>query len=149
MHNNITVLAYELAVEAMGALRLLKGFESKLDQINHKLEVLLMNDEEAKVKMQEIVASNNAIVTAVTDVAGDLNEANTEINAKLAALQATIDQLQANAAGLSPELQALITDAATQTAATAASMAAVQAASQSLADIVPNPVLVGPDAPTV
>ena len=130
-NNDVLVLTLQCLLEALKAL-------NNNTSINQKLEVLTMNDQEAQAKMNEIIASNTAVMAAVTDISNDLVEASTEINARIAELQAAIDALTAAAPGLSPELQALIDSAATQVAATSVSLAPVQTASQALADIVPN-----------
>ena len=97
-----------------------------------------MNDQEAQAKINDIIASQAAISAAVSDVSGNLTEAQAEVVAKIAELQATIDALTAAAPGLSAELQALIDTAASQAATVSDSLVQVQAASQALADIVPN-----------
>lgn len=125
------IMALSCVLEALKAI-------NSHNIILQKLEEILMNDQEAQAKMNEIVASNAVIVAAVTDVSADLVEATAEINARIVELQATIDELMLAAPGLSPELQALIESASAQTAATAASMSPLQAASQVLADVVPN-----------
>ena len=131
LENKALVLALACIHEALKAL-------NNHQSIDNKLEKLLMNDQEAQAKLNEIIASNTAIVTAVTDISGDLAEASTEINARITELQTTIDELSQAATGLSPELQALIDSAAAQSAEVSASLAPVQTASQALADIVPN-----------
>lgn len=129
--NEAVVLALQALLESLKAL-------NNQTLILTKLERLLMNDQEAQTKLNAIIASQSAQAAAVADVANDLAEASVEITTKLADLQATIDSLLANATGLSPELQALIDTAAAQAASFNDSLVQVQAASQGLADIVPN-----------
>jgi len=134
MHNNITVLAYELAVEAMGALRLLKGFESKLDQINHKLEDLNMDINEMKAALEQTKADQTATNAALT-------EGFTEVTGKLGELQTAIDELLANPGLTIPDdAAALVTEIQVLAAET-------KVKAQALADIVPNPAPVDPNAP--
>lgn len=125
------ILALKCVLEALKTL-------NNHNIIFNQLEDLLMNDQDAIEKMNQIIASNAAIVSAVTDVSSDLTEATTEINTRIVELQTIIDELTNAAPGLSTELQALIENAATQTAATATSLLALQTSSQVLADIVPN-----------
>lgn len=124
-------LALECLLEALKA-------QNSNALIHTKLDKLLMNDQEAQAKITEIMDSMSAMAAAVTDVSGDMAEAQGEIVTRLSELQATIDQLNAAAPGLSVELQTLIDAAAVQAASVSDSLVQVQAASQALADIVPN-----------
>jgi phage-related minor tail protein len=127
--------ALGLALECL--LEALKTINNNIS-IQSKLEQLINNDQEAQDKVTAIMDSKAEMSAAVTDVSAYMAEAQGEIVSRLAELQATIDQLTAAAPGLSVELQTLIDSAAVQAASVSDSLVQVQAASQALADIVPN-----------
>ena len=100
--------------------------DRQLTQINNNLEKLSMTQDEAKKAIDDILAKQAALGSA-------LSEASTELVGKIATLQSTIDQLQAGTISnpVSPGLQAAIDSAVAQ-------MSALAAQGQALADIVPN-----------
>ena len=134
MNENLIRLL-SLAIESM--LEAFKTLNSQLN-INTTLDKLIMLDQEAQDKMNTIVEKISLMQAGVNTVLMNLSETQSEVTFKLAELQETINALLAQAPGLSPELVALIDAAAVQTESVASTLVQVQAASQQLADIVPN-----------
>ena len=136
MNDNLIRLL-SLAIESM--LEAFKALNTQLN-INKTLETLIMNDQEAQDKMNMIVEKISSMQAVVNTVSMNLSETQSEVTVKLAELQETINAMLSQAPGLSPELVALIDAAAVQTEGVANTLVQVQAASQALADIIPDPV---------
>jgi hypothetical protein len=136
MNDNLIRLL-SLAIESM--LEAFKALNTQLN-INKTLETLIMNDQEAQDQMNMIVEKISSMQAVVNTVSMNLSETQSEVTVKLAELQETINAMLSQSPGLSPELVALIDAAAVQTEGVANTLVQVQAASQALADIIPDPV---------